>query len=124
MATTDPDGDSQMASSPESAHIPSDGSQAGSRTPTRNIPNPPVGGLSELSPPGSQTQTTSSKLGSGAPGTKSGSTAPEDQPGAKWLNKRAEEEYQRAMELVVDKDFNLDEFGDPFDERDMQAKTF
>ncbi|KAK1149430.1 hypothetical protein N8T08_006653 [Aspergillus melleus] len=113
-----------MASSPESAHIPSDSSQAGSRTPTRNIPNPPVGGLSELSPPGSQTQTTSSNLDSAAPGTTSGSTAPEDQPGAKWLNKRAEEEYQRAMELVVDKDFNLNEFGDPFDERDMQAKAF
>lgn len=100
-----------MASSPESAHIPSDGSQAGSRTPTRTASNAPGGGLSELSPPGSQTQATTSftSVASGAPGTASGSTAPEDQPGAKWLNKRAEEEYQRAMELVVDKDFNLSE---------------
>jgi hypothetical protein len=29
------------------------------------------------------------------------------QPGARWMNKRAEEEYQRAMEYIVDKDFNL-----------------
>jgi hypothetical protein len=31
----------------------------------------------------------------------------QDQPGASWMNKRAEEEYQRALESVVDKDFNL-----------------
>lgn len=30
-----------------------------------------------------------------------------DAPGAAWMNKRAEEEYQRAMEYVVDHDFNL-----------------
>lgn len=98
-----------MASSPESAQLPSDSSQAGSRTPTRNnIPNPSSGGLSELSPPGSQTQTTATNLGSGALGTTtSGSMAPEDQPGAMWMNKRAEEDYQRAMEFVVDKDFSL-----------------
>ncbi|PLB55100.1 hypothetical protein P170DRAFT_432641 [Aspergillus steynii IBT 23096] len=113
-----------MASSPESAQLPSDGSQAGSRTPTRTTSNPPAGGLSELSPPGSQTQPTFTNVGSSVPGTTPGSTAPEDQPGAMWLNKRAEEEYQRAMEFVVDKDFNLNEFGDPFDERDMQAKAF
>jgi hypothetical protein len=32
------------------------------------------------------------------------------QPGASWMNKRAEEEYQRAMEFVVDKDFSLRTF--------------
>jgi hypothetical protein len=74
------------------------------------------------------------------------------QPGARWMNKRAEEEYQRAMEYIVDKDFNLgmfnrfvlaycrdsfwgylsrtmangrlDEFGDPFDDRDMEEEVF
>lgn len=30
-------------------------------------------------------------------------------PGASWMNKRAEEEYQRAMEYVVDTDFSLRE---------------
>jgi hypothetical protein len=28
-------------------------------------------------------------------------------PGASWMNKRAEEEYQRALEYVVDQDFSL-----------------
>lgn len=28
-------------------------------------------------------------------------------PGGTWKNKRAQEEYQRAMEAVIDKDFNL-----------------
>ncbi|ODH42113.1 hypothetical protein ACO22_01266 [Paracoccidioides brasiliensis] len=41
------------------------------------------------------------------------------EPGASWNNKKAEEEYQRAMELVVDQDFSLKEFGDPFDDKDM-----
>lgn len=70
-----------------------------------------------------------------------------NRPGASWMNKRAEEEAHRALEFVVDKDFSLrmfhhflplpclvvlwlvvtlilmlvlGEFGDPFDERDMQ----
>jgi len=49
----------------------------------------------------------------------------QDQPGGKWKNKRAQDEYSRAMESVVDKDFNLREFGDPFDPRDAssQGKT-
>ncbi|KAL9617263.1 MAG: hypothetical protein Q9160_007944 [Pyrenula sp. 1 TL-2023] len=34
-------------------------------------------------------------------------------PGADWNNKRAQEDFQRAMENVVDKDFSLKEFGDP-----------
>ncbi|KAL9108860.1 MAG: hypothetical protein Q9227_006391 [Pyrenula ochraceoflavens] len=37
-------------------------------------------------------------------------------PGAAWTNKRAKEDYQRAMEGVVDKDFNAREFGDPLQE--------
>lgn len=34
-------------------------------------------------------------------------------PGAAWKNKRAQEDFQRAMEGVVDRDFSLKEFGDP-----------
>ncbi|KAL4999741.1 hypothetical protein BDV10DRAFT_164245 [Aspergillus recurvatus] len=120
---TDPDGDSQMASSPESTHSFSD-MDAGSRTPTQQIQTtgPQFAGASELSPPGSQTQPTGgmiylTKGPSGAEGETGEST---QHPGASWMNKRAEEEYQRAMEYVIDQDWNLDEFGDPFDERDMK----
>lgn len=31
-------------------------------------------------------------------------------PGETWMNKRAEDEYHRAMESVVDKDFSLSKF--------------
>lgn len=61
----------------------------------------------------------------------------EKQPGYSWKNKKARDEYQRALEQVVDRNFNLSElckslrmiatantgdlgeFGDPFDEREM-----
>ncbi|EAW10608.1 uncharacterized protein ACLA_050800 [Aspergillus clavatus NRRL 1] len=134
---TDLDGDSQMASSPES----SVGSPAGSRTPTNNAdlddPHSDFAGATELSPPGSQTQNfpdVTEMVGLEGNGPAGGSSAQisaqpqpqqqQQQPGAMWMNKRAEEEYQRALEYVVDKDFNLDEFGDPFDERDMDEDTF
>ncbi|KAL4913644.1 hypothetical protein BDW62DRAFT_192068 [Aspergillus aurantiobrunneus] len=115
---TDPDGDSQMASSPESNQSFSD-VDVGTRTPTHHTQatNPQFAGASELSPPGSQSQSTG-----GMVKTDAGTTGSGKQPGASWMNKRAEEEYQRAMEYVVDLDFNLDEFGDPFDERDMRGK--
>ncbi|PWY95036.1 hypothetical protein BO94DRAFT_581381 [Aspergillus sclerotioniger CBS 115572] len=134
---TDLDGDSQMASSPESSHALSEDSHPGTRTrtPTNKLSNtrPPFGG-SELSPPGSQTQTNTV----GGQGTSFGPSGPIDSPlatqtqqadqqtapGASWMNKRAEEEYQRAMEYVIDQDFNLDEFGDPFDERDVEEQLF
>ncbi|PYI12473.1 hypothetical protein BO78DRAFT_392320 [Aspergillus sclerotiicarbonarius CBS 121057] len=131
---TDLDGDSQMASSPESSHAPSEDSHPGARTPTNKLPSarPPFGG-SELSPPGSQPH--ASTLGgqgkSFPPGLIDSPLATQTQqadqqtaPGASWMNKRAEEEYQRAMEYVIDQDFNLDEFGDPFDERDVEEKLF
>ncbi|KAL2839954.1 hypothetical protein BJY01DRAFT_22629 [Aspergillus pseudoustus] len=127
---TDPDGDSQMASSPESHHTLSDveDSQPGSRTPTRlsEATRPHFAGASELSPPGSQPQDTSARgdFGSIIPNSESGTADVSQQPGASWMNKRAEEEFQRAMEYVVDQDFNLDEFGDPFDERDLKEKLF
>ncbi|PLB42457.1 uncharacterized protein BDW47DRAFT_121566 [Aspergillus candidus] len=108
---TDADGDSQMASSREA-------SPAGARTPT-NVRT------AELSPPGSQTQTTAAPPDSQTQTQGSSQQQPQQQqqkirqPGASWMNKRAEEEYQRAMEHVIDQDFSLDEFGDPFDDRDM-----
>ncbi|KAL4782830.1 hypothetical protein BJX76DRAFT_358548 [Aspergillus varians] len=119
---TDADGDSQMASSPESNRSLSE-IGAGSRTPTHHsqATNPQFAGASELSPPGSQPQSISGKA-KDFPSTEGGTTSSAQQPGASWMNKRAEEEYQRAMEYVVDLDFNLDEFGDPFDERDMKEK--
>ncbi|GIJ81891.1 hypothetical protein Asppvi_000394 [Aspergillus pseudoviridinutans] len=129
---TDLDGDSQMASSPES----STDSPAGSRTPTNNNSlndsTPGFAGASELSPPGSQTQNFSEAT-ENRPSDFSSQVAGQQQqqqqqqhrqPGARWMNKRAEEEYQRAMEYIVDKDFNLDEFGDPFDDRDMEEEVF
>lgn len=34
-------------------------------------------------------------------------------PGAAWKSKRAQEDFQRAIESVIDRDFSLKEFGDP-----------
>ncbi|KAI9932967.1 hypothetical protein MW887_009219 [Aspergillus wentii] len=127
---TDPDGDSQMASSPESqSGFPQEDSPAGSRTPTATTAShnsrAQFAAASELSPPGSQTKQISGVSGA-AMGMDKGipisAESQQQQPGASWMNKRAEEEYQRAMEFVVDKDFSLSEFGDPFDERDMEEK--
>ncbi|PYH99071.1 hypothetical protein BO71DRAFT_314936, partial [Aspergillus ellipticus CBS 707.79] len=133
----DPDGDSQMASSPESSQALSEDSRPGARTPTNRLSSvrPPFGG-SELSPPGSQTQTTTldgqgKSFGSGAfidsplaTQMQQPSLDQQAAPGASWTSKRAKEEEQRAMEYVVDQDFNLNEFGDPFDERDMDEGLF
>ncbi|KMU76429.1 hypothetical protein CISG_01162 [Coccidioides immitis RMSCC 3703] len=44
-------------------------------------------------------------------------------PGALWNTQQAQEDYRREWENVLDKDFNLDAFGDPFDERDMEMKS-
>lgn len=100
----DLDGDSEMASSPESEHD----SQLGSRTPTDKARGSRFVG-SELSPPGSQTRQAPEPLGlrfdKGT--TKKDAVKEADKPGASWMNKRSEEEYQRAMEYVVDKDFSL-----------------
>lgn len=38
-------------------------------------------------------------------------------PGWGWKNRKAQEEYQRAAETLVDRDFSLREFGDLFDDR-------
>ncbi|KAF7589683.1 hypothetical protein BBP40_003975 [Aspergillus hancockii] len=125
-----------MASSPESTHLHSEDSPVGSRTPTNTTHAPSqFPGTSELSPPGSQPQSVSADVAgiaglgnTSAPGGTAETTfaqqqqQQQQQPGASWMNKRAEEEYHRAMEYVVDQDFNLDEYGDPFDERDMEEK--
>lgn len=124
---SDYDGDSQMASSPESS------SQPGTRTPTTNLPpdtntNTPAltaTGTAELSPPGSQQQVhrkAGGQTGGGVGMERSAPAAattaagyPQQQqqpslqrrPGESWMNKRAEDDYLRAMESVVDKDFSL-----------------
>lgn len=101
-------------------------SPAGARTPTESRKQ--FAG-SELSPPGSQTRPqhgitgqaiTSSTGGAGVFEKTGDSNAPTDgkaqtaeqkeQPGASWMNQRAQEEYQRALESVVDKDFSLRKF--------------
>lgn len=38
-------------------------------------------------------------------------------PGSGWKTRKAHEEYQRAAETLVDRDFSLREFGDLFDDR-------
>lgn len=119
ICTVDPDGDSEMLSSSES------GSISGTRTPTeprdRYVP------ASELSPPGSQeapaTQTGVAHSTNSPPmsvfdkpseskiietdSTKQSKHMLNDQPGASWKNQRAQEEYERAWDQVLDKDFNL-----------------
>ncbi|KAF9887763.1 hypothetical protein FE257_009569 [Aspergillus nanangensis] len=109
-----------MASSPDSSHNIED-LPAGARTPTNTIPRSHfAGAASELSPPGSQTQPTSTHMagvmgmgpGNGGPETMpEGTSSAQSQQQPKipsWMNKRSEEEYQRAMEYVVDQDFTLE----------------
>ena len=38
-------------------------------------------------------------------------------PGAGWKNKKAEEDFQKAMEILLDRDFSVREFGELFDDR-------
>ncbi|RPA75409.1 hypothetical protein BJ508DRAFT_365695 [Ascobolus immersus RN42] len=42
--------------------------------------------------------------------------------GQLWQNKQFQSEYTAACEAVLDKEFNLKQFGDPYDERDMFQK--
>ncbi|EED24233.1 conserved hypothetical protein [Talaromyces stipitatus ATCC 10500] len=101
-------------------------SPVGTRTPTFDKPT-------ELSPPGSQTAShhessggagssltaVFDKLAAERPGDSKPGMQGKDAPGASWKNQRAQEEYSRALEHVVDQEFSLREFGDPFDESDM-----
>jgi hypothetical protein len=43
-------------------------------------------------------------------------------PGAGWKTRKAQEDYQRAEQILVDRDFNLREFGDLFDDRAVVQK--
>ncbi|KAJ5679468.1 hypothetical protein N7462_007712 [Penicillium macrosclerotiorum] len=118
-----------MASSVGSLHTDSDGAGPGTRTPTRNLQvSAAAAAPSELSPPGSQPQHLPeiSKAGDFKPVSEADpsqlSGKGGEPPIAAWKSKRSQDEFQRAMEHVIDKDFNLDEFGDPFDERDLEQK--
>ncbi|CEO60123.1 hypothetical protein PMG11_04763 [Penicillium brasilianum] len=125
VGSRDPDGDSEMASSVGSPYSDSDAVDTGARTPTHNAHA--AAPTSELSPPGSQPQQIPdiSTTADQRPRTEAEASllgkGPEP-PVASWQTKRAQDEYQRALEQVVDKDFNLNEFGDPFDERDLEEK--
>ncbi|EPS33605.1 hypothetical protein PDE_08567 [Penicillium oxalicum 114-2] len=128
VGSRDPDGDSEMTSSAGSPRSDSDALDTGARTPTRH--HSAMAPLSELSPPGSQPQQlldTSISADEGLasmaePQTDGASGKGSELAGAAWNSKRAQDEYHRAMEQVIDKDFNLNEFGDPFDERDLEEK--
>ncbi|KAJ5972154.1 uncharacterized protein N7479_002072 [Penicillium vulpinum] len=116
-----------MTSSVDSI-LPDDGARTRARTPTSAAQASSAGiDVSELSPPGSQTKqeagTSVGDIGT-ALEHNGGQTAEKlvESTLAAWKSKRAQDEYQRAMEYVIDKDFKLDEFGDPFDERDLAEK--
>jgi hypothetical protein len=104
-----------MASSVDSIHADADGAGSGARTPTRPAQASSAGATaaaSELSPPGSQPQQSSefstiSSLAAVPDSDISGTSNGADAPIAAWKSKRAQEEYQRAMESVIDQDFNL-----------------
>ena len=108
-----------MASSVDSVHTDSDGIGNGARTPTRQShasATATAAAASELSPPGSQPQTipdlnTVGEFGNQKEGSLSQLNAQgPDASIASWKSKRAQEEYQRAMENVIDQDFNLSTF--------------
>lgn len=95
-----------MASSAGSYHTDSDGANHGVRTPTRT--DAAAAAASELSPPGSQPQ--QPHIISTSQNTQAIELDADqglEQPLAPWKSKRAQDEYDRAMEHVVDKDFNL-----------------
>lgn len=124
---SDPDGDSEMLSSSESSEVEASNPQTptGQAKAIRPSEQPQT---SELSPPGSQTATrTESVKVQQLPGTGnevSSSTytilGTDDQsedkqsdidslgePGSSWMTRQADEDYHRALETVVDKDFSL-----------------
>ncbi|CAG7996661.1 unnamed protein product [Penicillium salamii] len=139
----DQDGDSTMTSSVDSIR-PDESARAGARTPTgTDDPSSPGLNRSELSPPGSQAQGPGTSVAEQR--TLESRPGPAAEPVASWNTKRAQEDYQRAMEFVVDRDFSLrmspclgvgftddlntnseasgiGEFGDPFDDRELHEK--
>ncbi|KAJ5086669.1 hypothetical protein NUU61_007976 [Penicillium alfredii] len=103
-----------MTSSVDSIRGDIDEAGPGSRTPTGNaLPlRPPL--IPDIS------TVAEFKNGAEPDGSQTGKGA--ERPLAAWKSKRAQEDYHRAMENVIDKDFSLGEFGDPFDERDLEEK--
>ena len=55
------------------------------------------------------------------PGSNGDGQAPA-KPGSGWNNKRAQEEFQRAWDNVLDKDFSLREFGDVMAMEEQQTR--
>ena len=124
----DRDGDSEMLSSSSS-----DTSNPQTPTGNRTLDSLTTAAAAELSPPGSQgpagqdttmgggdenVMTTSVSLDAASlsreqPNDKA-SYILRGEPGASWMNKKAEEEYKRAMESVIDQDFSLSEFSSFF----------
>ncbi|KAI9792603.1 MAG: hypothetical protein M1833_001056 [Piccolia ochrophora] len=104
--------------------------------------------VSELSPPNSQGETMPGGSGTAAPlqsdmmdyvasqptdmsrfglGNKDRekakeSTDAQDFPGSAWNNKRAHEDYARAVEGLLDRQFSLEHYGDLYDESDMAMR--
>lgn len=95
-----------MASSVGSYHTDSDGAGNGARTPTHHT-NAAAAAASELSPPGSQPQQSRIVTSSTDQGMEAEASQSLEQPVAAWKSKRSQDEYERALEHVVDKDFNL-----------------
>lgn len=52
-------------------------------------------------------------MGARSTGTNGSHGAEKHVPGSGWNNKKAQDDLNRAMESVIDQDFNLAEFGDP-----------
>jgi hypothetical protein len=109
-----------MASSGSGSSVPQTPTEAQTRFPGPEISPPPSQKALQpiaVSQATVSTKSTFEKKGEGKISVE-GKTQPsqhqhqQDQPGASWMNKRAEEEYQRAMEFVVDKDFSLRMFPD------------
>lgn len=101
-----------MTSSVDSIR-PDDGGRAGARTPTGAAQTSAAGvDVSELSPPGSQTRQEATAPISGIGTTLEGrggqaADRTSEPMIAAWKSKRAQEDYQRAAEFVIDKDFSL-----------------
>lgn len=107
----DPDGDSTMTSSIDSIR-PGGSARTGARTPTGTHASTAGIDASKLSPPGSQTrQDGAASFGDIGTALEDRGAQPADRTSepviAAWKSKRAQEDYQRALEYVVDKDFTL-----------------
>ncbi|CAF9935497.1 MAG: hypothetical protein HETSPECPRED_009808 [Heterodermia speciosa] len=134
------DEDSQMHSS-SSEESESDALFPNEQQQELDVQGASVFQVSELSPPHSQDPPSSQNIGLAdedmmdtSVGVAQGSSASAEQmsinklvsngnaqktePGWAWKNKKAVDEYNRVMEMVVDSSFSLKQYGDPFLEED------